>query len=134
MFGSSSGASRTFNLESSCLKHVVWLCTMQGEGLYCEKMKQYCLKFLAVGERLCVNQLGCLHAMCSAISMGPCGMVQPITMTVLKTFTMMNKCTMACWLSFLQTLKEYEIITLIYNRKSCRLDLLSFWSPEDIIL
>ncbi len=35
---------------------------------------------------------------------------------------------------FLQTLKEYEIITLIYNRKLCMLDLLYFWAPEDIIL
>ncbi len=31
------------------------------------------------------------------------------------------------------TLKEYEIITLIYNRKSCRLDVLLFCAPEDII-
>ncbi len=31
-------------------------------------------------------------------------------------------------------MKEYEIITLMYNRKSCRLDLLSFLTPEDIIL
>ncbi len=30
------------------------------------------------------------------------------------------------WFSFLQTLKEYEIIMLIYNRKSCRLDLIFF--------
>ncbi len=30
--------------------------------------------------------------------------------------------------------KEYEIIMLIYNRKSCRLDLISFWAPEDMIL
>ncbi len=34
----------------------------------------------------------------------------------------------------LQTLKEYEIITLIYNRKSCKLDLLSYCAPENIIL
>ncbi len=32
------------------------------------------------------------------------------------------------------TLKEYELITLIYNRISYRLDLLSFWAPENIIL
>ncbi len=29
--------------------------------------------------------------MCSAISLGPRGMVQPIAAAVLKTFTMMNK-------------------------------------------
>ncbi len=40
-------------------------------------MKQYCLKFHAVGERLRVNQLGCLRAMCSAIYIEPHGMVQP---------------------------------------------------------
>ncbi len=39
-----------------------------------------------------------------------------------------------CWLSFLQTLNEYEIITLIYNRNSCRLDLIYIWTPEDIII
>ncbi len=32
------------------------------------------------------------------------------------------------------TLKEYEIITLIYNRKTCRLDLLFFYAPKDIIV
>ncbi len=32
------------------------------------------------------------------------------------------------------TLKKYEIIILIYNIKSCRLDLLWFCVPEDIIL
>ncbi len=57
-----------------------------------KKMKQYGLKFHAAGwERLCVNQLGCLHVMCSPISVGPHGMVQPIAAAVLKTFTMPNK-------------------------------------------
>ncbi len=37
------------------------------------------------------NQLECLFVMCSAISVGPCGMVQPIAAAVLKTFTMTNK-------------------------------------------
>ncbi len=37
-------------------------------------------------------------------------------------------------LIFANSLKEYEIITLIYNRKSCRLDLLYFCAPEDIFL
>ncbi len=32
------------------------------------------------------------------------------------------------------TLKEYEIITLIYNRKTCRLESLWFSVSEDIIL
>ncbi len=56
-------------------------------------------------------------------------MVQPIAAAVFKTFTMTNKdggihpCIMLALI--LQTLKEHEIITLIYNRKSCRLDLLS---------
>ncbi len=77
----------------------------------------------------CVIRLKCLRAMCSAISVGPRGMVQPIAAAVFKTFTMTNKdggihpCIMLALI--LQTLKEHEIITLIYNRKSCRLDLLS---------
>ncbi len=37
-------------------------------------------------------------------------------------------------LSFLQTLKEYEIITLKYNKKTCRLESLRFSVSEDIIL
>ncbi len=32
------------------------------------------------------------------------------------------------------TLKEYEIITLIYNNKTCRLESLRFSVSEDIIL
>ncbi len=32
------------------------------------------------------------------------------------------------------TLKEYEIITLIYNIKTCRLESLQFSMSEDIIL
>ncbi len=32
------------------------------------------------------------------------------------------------------TMKEYEIITLIYNRKTCRLESLRFSVSEDIIL
>ncbi len=65
----------------------------------------------------------CLRTMCSAISVEPHGMVEPITAAVLETFTMTNKDgalnprTMLA-LIFLQTLKEYEKITLIYNRKS----------------
>ncbi len=35
---------------------------------------------------------------------------------------------------FANSLKEYEIIMLIYNRKSCRLDLLSYCAREDIKL
>ncbi len=54
-------------------------------------MKRYCLKFHAAGERLCVNQLGYLHVMCLAISVGLRGMVQPIAAAMLKTFTMTNK-------------------------------------------
>ncbi len=38
-----------------------------------------------------VNQRECLRSMCSAISMGPHGMVQPIAAAVLETFVMMNK-------------------------------------------
>ncbi len=58
------------------------------------------------------DQLECLHT----ISIGPGGMVQPIAVAVLKAFPMMNKdggihpSTM-----LLQTLKEYEIITLTYK-------------------
>ncbi len=37
------------------------------------------------------NQLECLRVICSAISVGPHRMVQPIAMAVLKTFTMTNK-------------------------------------------
>ncbi len=56
----------------------------------------------------------------------PCGMVQPIVAVVLKMIKKDGGTHEATsWLSFLQTLKEYEIITLIYNRKSCKLDLLS---------
>ncbi len=33
-----------------------------------------------------------------------------------------------------QALKEYEIITLIYNRKSCSLGFLSLCAPVDIFL
>ncbi len=59
-------------------------------------------------------------------------MVQPIAAAVLE---MMNKYGDAHkatrWQSFLfQTLKEYEIIMLIYNRKACRLDLLPFCAPR----
>ncbi len=32
------------------------------------------------------------------------------------------------------TVKEYEIIVLIYYRKTCSLDLLYFNAPKDIIL
>ncbi len=32
------------------------------------------------------------------------------------------------------TLKEYEIITLIYNRKTCKLDSLHFSVSEDVII
>ncbi len=32
------------------------------------------------------------------------------------------------------TLKEYEIIVLIYYRKTCSLDLLYFYAPKNIIL
>ncbi len=80
-------------------------------------MKQYCLKFHAVGEWLCVNQLECLHAMCSAISLELHGMFQQIAAAVLETFVMKNKDgavhPATCCLSFLQTLKEYELIMLI---------------------
>ncbi len=55
-----------------------------------KKIKQYCLKFHAAWERFFFNQLDCLHVMCSAISVGPRGMVQPIAAPVLKTFTMTN--------------------------------------------
>ncbi len=45
--------------------------------------------------------------------------VQPIAVAVLETFVMMNKDgalhPSICWLSFLQSLKEYEIITSIYK-------------------
>ncbi len=41
---------------------------------------------------------------------------------------------MQCTYCHFCKLKEYELITLIYNRKPCRLDLLTFWPPEDIIL
>ncbi len=34
----------------------------------------------------------------------------------------------------LAVVKEYEIIMLKYNGKACRLDLLYFCAPEDIIL
>ncbi len=34
---------------------------------------------------------------------------------------------------FSNIFKEYEIITLIYNRKSCRLDVLLFCAPDNII-
>ncbi len=54
-------------------------------------MKQYCLKFHAARERLCVKQLWCLRSMSYAISVGPRGMVQPIAAAMLKTFTMTNK-------------------------------------------
>ncbi len=80
-------------------------------------MKQYCLKFHPSGERLCVNRLECLRSMCSTISVGPPGMVQPIVAAVLETFVMMNKDgaihPSTWWLSILQTLKEYELITSI---------------------
>ncbi len=65
----------------------------------------------------------------------PCGMVQPIAAALLQMTIKDGGAHEATqWLSFLQILKEYEIITLIYNRKSCRLDLLSYCAPEDIIL
>ncbi len=35
---------------------------------------------------------------------------------------------------FANSLKEYEIIMLIYKIKTCRLDLLCFCAPEDIII
>ncbi len=80
-------------------------------------MKQYCLKFHAVGEWLCVSKLKCLSAMCSAISFRPSGMVQPITVVELETFVMTNK--YGAHLPFIDmlffSLKEYEIITLIYK-------------------
>ncbi len=47
-----------------------------------KKIKQYCLKFHAAGEQLCFNQLRCLLAMCSAISVGPRGMFQPIAVAM----------------------------------------------------
>ncbi len=37
-----------------------------------------------------IYQFECLRIMCSAISVGPRGMVQPIAAAVLKTFTMTN--------------------------------------------
>ncbi len=63
------------------------------------------------------------------------GMVQPTAAALLEMTNKEGGAHVATrWLSFLQTLKEYEIITLIYNRKSCRLDLLSYCAPKDIIL
>ncbi len=65
-------------------------------------------------------------------------MVQPIAAAELKTSAMMNKDGAlrphASTGPHFCKLKEYEIIMLIYNRKPCRLDLLSFCAPEDIIL
>ncbi len=39
-----------------------------------------------------------------------------------------------CFLQLLTTLKEYEIIVLIYYIKICSLDLLYFYASKDIIL
>ncbi len=36
------------------------------------------------GSSCVLNQLECLHAMCWAISVGPCGIVQPITSAMMK--------------------------------------------------
>ncbi len=38
------------------------------------------------------------------------------------------------WGGGLAVMKEYEIITLKYNGKACKLYLLCFCAPEDIIL
>ncbi len=64
-------------------------------------------------------------------------MVQPIAAALLEMTNKDGGALMATrLLPFLQTLKEYEIITLIItvNRKSCSLNLLSYCAPEDTIL
>ncbi len=60
-----------------------------------------------------------------------------LTQCVLGNFNMAAKTKQKSTISFAiadSTLKEYDLITLIYNRISCRLDLLSFWAPKNIIL
>ncbi len=108
-------------------------------SVLCKKMKQYWLKFHASGQHCgYIDSSGTRWYGSAPIPRGmvpiPCGIVQPITEAVLKTFAMTNKNgTLHPHAgSHFCTLKEYEIITLIYNRKSCRLDLLFFWAPGAI--
>ncbi len=58
--------------------------------LYCVK-NEAILSQIPRGSGCVLTKVGCLCVMCSAISVGPCGMVQPIAAAVLKTFTMTNK-------------------------------------------
>ncbi len=100
-------------------------------SVLCSKIKQYWLKFYASGQRW--------------IRVEPHGMVQPIAHDLVATETRYHVVLFSQWqrlclkwrikmaaptkphaLSFLQTLKEYEIITLIYNRKSCSLGFFLF--------
>ncbi len=94
-------------------------------SVFCLKMKQYWPKFHATGQ--------------CWIWVEPRGMVQPITHNQVKTETrhqmvwfsqLQRLCSkwrikIAAPTKLYQALKEYEIITLIYNRKSCSLGLLS---------
>ncbi len=121
-----------------CHHQTVYIAYWLASVLCKKKYEAILTKIPCFGAALWLYRFKYLRTMCSAISVEPPGMVQPIAVAVLETFVMTNKDgalhPSTCWLSFLQTLKGYELITLIYNRKSCRLDLLSFRAPEDIIL
>ncbi len=66
------------------------------------------------------------HVICMRSS--PHAMVRPITAAMMKKMAAPGTVHFSVRFSTvdLVVMKEYEIITLIYNRKSCRLDLLSF--------
>ncbi len=115
-------------------------------SVLCSKMKQYCLKFHASGQRwIRVEPRGMVQPIPAAVlettqehnwsrshvirmCSSQCTMVRPITVAMTKKMVAPSTIRFSACFSpvDLDVMKEYEIITLIYNRKSCRLDLLSF--------
>ncbi len=60
-------------------------------SVLCKKLSNIVSNSMLRGRNFFFDQLDCLCVMCSAISVGPRGMVQPIAAAVLKTFIMTNK-------------------------------------------